>query len=679
MSESDFVYRVHPAIGMARVGNSEEYYIAPESMAGRPDPNNPEIMGGLPIEPGTESKTITSSDLRDKNGALKRQAARFRIYQYPEQEQECYPNGEGIEINIGSNINGKTVTDIIWTVHLANKKANNYVLENPNLGAYQSIIDGYKDGSLPPPRNLLEGPKLNSRDRLQKLVIDPGPRTIKGTDETGVKFDKCTQASCWESGTNTTPLPNYPKSFPEDNFEKLYSPVGNIDTLGELETDSQGHLLVLGAYGRASAWYQDDDTPYPLNDDVDNDGWFDDTADGPVCAVLVFDDGTTQEVHGAWIVSTDPAYAPQILNVVSLWEDIYDSWVRELRLCPAIFQPDRGYNYNYIPYFDRDLSPFFQAAGLQRWVANLPRGAIQAHKTVEEIQSTDRPAETILTGLAYIRNPNNPTEASVGAPLMPFHLGDQGQPFLSPTFTQYFFLTQWNDEKFNPGLGPKLGAGEYLDKATLVNCLGGRFSPGIDMTFIVRQPDIYIQDWETSGSGPFRIKHKPLDYNTAQLNEPFLTEGYVPLHKGSCDGLEPGDTSKFLAIPWHTDYNSCATHETAPNPSTPRKSSTLYWSWPAQRPVAVYVAQDVTNGELGSQFYAVRGTGTESSNPQNQGRYQNRLDILANWHRIGVVMQGNAIDTGTYSREQYLEVESQLSGELDESGVQPWPINAKSD
>jgi hypothetical protein len=56
---SETIYRIHPAIGMARVGNSEEYYIGPET------------EGGLPIKPDTESDTITSNDLRDSEDKQK--------------------------------------------------------------------------------------------------------------------------------------------------------------------------------------------------------------------------------------------------------------------------------------------------------------------------------------------------------------------------------------------------------------------------------------------------------------------------------------------------------------------------------------------------------------------------------------------------------------------------------
>jgi len=51
---ADYVCRVHPAIGIARVGNSEEYYIGPETAAGLPLPDQPDnaARGGLPINPG---------------------------------------------------------------------------------------------------------------------------------------------------------------------------------------------------------------------------------------------------------------------------------------------------------------------------------------------------------------------------------------------------------------------------------------------------------------------------------------------------------------------------------------------------------------------------------------------------------------------------------------------------
>jgi hypothetical protein len=79
---------IYPAIGIARVGNSEsEYFLAPE------------VTDPLPEPPGS---------YRDPTGALKRQAVRLRIY--------------------GLNAAGTPVAELTaenaeirWTVHPANK------------------------------------------------------------------------------------------------------------------------------------------------------------------------------------------------------------------------------------------------------------------------------------------------------------------------------------------------------------------------------------------------------------------------------------------------------------------------------------------------------------------------------------------------------------------------------
>jgi len=81
---------IHPSIGVARLGNSEdEFFLASEV----PEP--------APQPPGY---------YRDSSGALKRQAVRFRIY-------GLNAEGQAIAELTASN------ADIHWTVHLANKKS----------------------------------------------------------------------------------------------------------------------------------------------------------------------------------------------------------------------------------------------------------------------------------------------------------------------------------------------------------------------------------------------------------------------------------------------------------------------------------------------------------------------------------------------------------------------------
>lgn len=680
-------YRIHPSIGISRVGNSDEFYLGPETIAGLKDNINDHQTGGLPIKPHTEKQTIKSSDLRDKHGAFKKQAARFKIYQYLISDQkETYPMNlpeqDIEEIVIGSEINGKKVVNIIWTVHVANKKANTFVLvEEANQ---PQGINSYKGGRLPPIRNSTinnpDAPQpkdpiavLNDPVRVKKLTIDPGPRTVGGINKQAVSFDDKTVASYFD-GSQVTSLPHYPMSFPQDSFSDLDCPTGPINTLGEIQTDQKGRLIVTGGKGRACSWGN-----HQLNGDVNNDQWFDDASDGPVSAVIEFDDGSFQSMDAnAWVTTTDPSYAPQTLNIVPLFEDIYNSWVQKLDLSPELYK-DGQFQCAYKPYFDDDLNPIFKSVALQKWNINLNSMGISYHDQVGQITADTDPAQTGV--IDSVRNPNI-KQQFYQTGYMPLALGDANKSFLAVTETQYFYLNQWTNKAYHPGKGTALNPGEQLDKNVLMNCLGGRFSPGIDLTFIVRQPDLYIKDWSTSGTGPFRVKPADLNYQKINNEKPLLTEGYIPLHTGNT-GLEPGDLSKFMAIPWHTDYNSCATHLPSPNPSG---NTNLFWSWPAQRPVAVYVAKDVAenDGNLttinGNQLqqWSVRGEGTSTHNTvaQNWGRYQNSLNMIKNWQNIGVVIQGNAIDTdadgGPADAEYYLEVASLL-----QEGRQPTnPVEA---
>ena len=700
--------RIHPAIGMARVGNSTEYYLGPETMAASPQEGT-SLTGGLPIKPGTESTTITSGDLRDSQGRLKRQAARFKIYQYPNKGGTIsYPTPGGEEVLIGSTVDGKKVTDIIWTAHLANKKANCWEIdEDANLG-----IELYKQHEVngetvctPPLRNPdFDSPpdqdpyKVNPADpnRLTKLVIDAGPRAIQvSKGNIPIKFDNTTEASYYNACTQSISFqPNYPIQFPASSG-KGKNGSDPIDYLGEILTEPNGRLLVLGGYGLACAFDNKGnfDPSQSLCADVDNNNWLDDTSDGPVTAVLVFEDGSNQAIEGsAWAVITDPAYAPQTLNVVNLWDDVYNTWLECFGLQPEIYS-DGNYNQEYKPYFHDDIFPTLNSAHMQMWNTNLPDQAISAHERVLKLTEA-KPSFDIM---AFIRNPDG-NQNNKGAPLMPLSLGDANQAFLTVSQQQYFFMEQWSKGMSAGASQTLIGPGEQLDKTILYNCLGGRFSPGIDLTFIVRDRNLYNKHWTKPDVGPFRVNAQVFDYSTATKTTPFLGVGYIPLRTNP---VEPGDLCKFMAIPWHTDYNSCATHTPAPNPGgdiTDKNAysgdvnTTLFWSWPAQRPVAVYTFKDLSanNGNLPNQRFSVRGEGTaaqeQMDNPgcpastgfdsiaMNVGRYQDRRNMLTEWPKIGTIIQGPAIDgyPDTYDKNYYLEVES-LFEKDDSNLVVFWP------
>lgn len=722
------VLRIHPAIGLARVGNSDEYYLAPESSAGMAQPGTT-LVGGLPIKPGTESAPISDQDLRDGDGALKRQAQRFRIYQYEDPAAAArYPyQGAVQEITLGSVIDGKKVTDIVWTVHLANKKTNCWQLMESVTPPAIGSLSAYDNNQLPPMRNLdFAGTSAPSDpQRLASLVIDAGPRAIHGANAARIKFDGATTPSWYQPGKGIQPLPDYPVSFPADHFSTLYSPSGTpVQELGAIETDAKGRLIAIGGQGTATGWYQQEvggppgapGQPFPLNDDVNNDGWFDDTSDGPVQAVLVFADGSTLPLAStARVVSTDPAYAPQIRNAITLWDEVYDTWLCCFKLDPSIYngpcmpQDDSGFIKSYQPSFDDDVLPLFRSASLQTFVTSLNDTAVASHQRLAAVNADSDPAKT-LNVPSFIRNPYpNGGQLQSGAPRMPLALGDTGAAYLTLTKTQYFFINQWFQGLYSKTPGIPLTAGELLDKNVLTNCLGGRFSPGIDLTFVVRDTAFYNPAWQDPNVGPFRVNAAPLDYSKATKDNPFLGVGYTPERRNTF--VEPGDVCKFMALPWHTDYNSCATHLPDPNPggdiTNPNqvfdgRNLTLLWSWPAQRPVSVYNYQDLVaaKGTLPQQRFSVRGEGTPTIPGPNAGvyppviingqisgggpdgsffemeqvgRFQNRVDILNHWPEIGTVVQGPAIAgyPTTFDQTYFLEVASRMTNASDL--VEPYP------
>jgi hypothetical protein len=122
------VVKIHPAISIARLGNSPEFFVGPELPGATKPPK-----GGY----------------KDSEGLVKRQAARFRLFGYD-------ANGRPVkEITAADG-------SITWTVHLANKKAawKRFVGLNPNSPLRNAAVT----------------------DRT-KLIIDPGPRSLSGPNQ----------------------------------------------------------------------------------------------------------------------------------------------------------------------------------------------------------------------------------------------------------------------------------------------------------------------------------------------------------------------------------------------------------------------------------------------------------------------------------------------------------------
>jgi hypothetical protein len=585
------VYAIYPAIGIARVGNApEEFYLCPET------------EGGLPILPN--GQPFSEGDFRDSQGRLRRQAARFRI-------MRSIDGGPQVEVTLDS----PEVSDICWHVHLANKKASWYAFQT------DQGEDGYA-----PTHPLRNADKTTLAER-QALIIDPGPRSIAGHAAASVPFSR-----------ETIP-PDYQGNFPPPTLQPY-----TIDTLGELRTDEAGRLLVLGGLGHSGS----DILPPKIDQYANNDGWWDDTSDGPVSVTLTLrESGEQIEVAGAWVLVALPGYAPQIPNLVTLYDTIFDIVVRKQGLRPDIFVQGfwKAGADGYRPYFETDIKPIFARADRYPWVTAIPP---KPHTFDYDRMGNPDPA---LNGfrqyyLDVVRPPggeNVLVNAKTGATMMPYLAGDDclkasapgtvtaaTSKYLRLTDTQYFFLQQWANGWFHPGAAPADTPGDALTRGVLANCVGGAFSPGIEMTWISRNPSIY--------NGAFRIKPRQ------EVPQP-LSLGFDPE-----TGLEPGDVSRYMACPWQADFNECS--------SQPIEGRILWW-WPAQRPEFVYQrptppALKATPGpRLGPQ---VAWVGTEYN--QQAGDYisfPDDLDMVHLWDQLGFVF-----NIGSNAAPHFVEVERRL-------------------
>lgn len=608
------IYKIHPAIGVARVGNSpDSFYLSPERTGAPPIDCGAD---GLPIVKDGMEQPVTR--YKDAKNRIRRQAARFRIYVY----DDASPNGR--EVKIGDTVGatqtksgqvfGGKLVDIQWTVYLANKKSNWY--------EFQQLSGEHGYDSSHPLRNA----GITDANQRQKLIIDPGPRTVSWADKTQ-------RTAGFTRGTSS----GTPECFPPDDLKPNV-----IDTLGQLtsitDSDGKNRLLVLGGLGNSGSSKSGFGEPY-IQNYANNDGWFDDISDGPVTASLVIQvetiDGnpappkmqkTIPVNSSAWVITGYPRYAPQIVDLITMDDLVYDVAVRNSNFAPAIYSKGQ-YNRDYIVYFWRDIWPILQRPFSFQFVADIdPMAGGDPHQTgrgsggnfdptplsippfagedpVDRKNRADR--RMFLYSVLRKAGRENSLYSERAQPgrtffAMPLLCGDNPlsnevpSKFLRLTDTMLFLLRQWADGKFlneeMEDIKPvPLPEGVALDRGVLGNVLGGAFCPGGEACWIMRNPAIY--------SAPYRINTSP-SITPGSLSQPNVVAGAdTPANISA--GLEPGDLTKYSAVPWQADFNECSTQDvdvTYENWNLIEPDSTgdvfkdktwlTYW-WPAHRPVMV--------------------------------------------------------------------------------------------
>lgn len=491
--DSDCIVKagIYPPIGVMRVGNSEhEYFIGP-----------------LVANPAPQTDIYA---YRDKTGALKRQAAEFRIY--------------------GFNAAGKAIkeltmdedTQIVWHAHLANQKAAWY--------QFQMALD-IPDATDAPP-SLLRN--IDVKDR-ESLIIDGGEYTAS---EPNIKDGLIFQGKFQDK-------PVY---------------------LGEMRTDEKGRLIMLGGHGLAENIKGDIAITF-----ANNEGWYDDISDGPITAEVIYK-GAAIKVDPAWVICAPPDYAPMQKSVRTMWDLMRDVAITAGMLHRPI-RPSFTHDIlpifermTNLQWVNAGFAAAFGWGGqfdytTAQWKVKLNnpspaymelRRSISNNFRRYDVSGAEAPQ---LWPWLYGDAINIPTMGSI-------------RQHSTLTTLQLSFLDQWVKGDFDadyvdmtgcPHIPPPITIDslpvaeqpDMLTRAAMEFCLADAFHPGCEMTWPMRTAGMYM--------APFRLKHAPktplvdTSYYGSTMNSDVFTLAKGPL----LGGQVAGGITRWMAIPWQTDTASC--------------------------------------------------------------------------------------------------------------------------
>jgi hypothetical protein len=433
-------YKIHPAIGFARVGKSDAgFFLAPER------------ANGGPIELDDHGE-VAFTGYKDATHLMRRQGARFRVYEYEEVA------GQSTLLREITADDAK----IEWRVRLVCGKAGGVRMDPGGMDA---------DGA---------------------AIVLPGNEFRNQPPVGMTRADLVATVDLTATGKNSKPA-----ALPQARLlqSDLY--------IGEARTDHAGRLVVLPGKGEAKTWT----TPASqLVNFLNNPGWYDDIADGPVDAKLTFANGDVFDAAGAWVVTGPPDFAPNITAITTLYDVAVHAALGELAVVS----------------YPMDVAPILERAASYHWVNDAADEHWQALRD-------------FLADPAQLADPSPAAEALRRSVADSVFKGAAVLDDFRLTKRQIRALERWADGDFVPGADsarPALNEGEELDRAALERCVGGGFFPGIEAGLPLRATDIY--------SEPCR-----------------LTRGKFTDHDGTARQLEAGLLTSRMACPWQADFVEC--------------------------------------------------------------------------------------------------------------------------
>lgn len=557
--------KVYPPLGIARVGNApgpEDYVFAPEVIGGPPT-----LSGSLDDQPAR-----FVDDFRAIDGALKRQAARFRVYAH-------LKDGNIVEVTAA-------MATIEWTVAVANLKAGWYDFEQAMDLPKGPIKDANR-------RNA----DLIGTMRRSRLNIVPAPKSVSGLNALPVRFD---DGQFWS--------------------RNVY--------LGEIRTDDAGRLIVLGGMGTSTA-FRPHLSPLTFANNV---GWHDDVSDGPVRAMVTFARAGSMVAEPGYVVVAPPNFAPDLYGVVTMDDTVREvfhdrGWLQR----PSV----TSFSQDVLPIFQRLTDHQWINHGLfvlHGFGSPLDARDPTVAARMNDASASNAAWRGRVFRLFADPDPNAPFRfqslpQNYGDGLDTWGPGAEKDPskisqgLLTVVRTQYEHLNRWRAGQFTPDWTGRatavpsfstLTAGEqirHLERAPLHACLGGPFHPAIELTWVMRIPSVWKE--------PYRL-------NVLGTNEParqdfgdVLTPAICLAAGGPYDGVAAGALTRFLGLPWQTDHTSCNS-DSDYQPSTYLSMPTF---WGTRAPDQV-----LSEGDY-KRFAALASVGLAGS-LQAQKHAMNRVDWL---------------------------------------------------
>jgi hypothetical protein len=491
--------KIHPAIGIARVGNSPAgYFFAPETL--HPGPlEAPECY-------------------RDTEGNLARQAVRFRVYGYGRG-----PDGREFVVSELT----KATASIRWTVHVANAKAAWYAsatgrpADIPEAGADQFT---------------LRNPGV---DR-SRLVIDPGPRTVSGDDPPNL----------------AVPLEGRLCRTPACLGEIRADSEGRLVFLGGRGAILEASATVPGVGEVAVPG--DDISDGPVDAEVRIKGGDFVPCQGawvltapPAYAPQIRAVRTLYDLLQDVAIAHGRMAAPDPGRIVSFADDILPIFQRlsDLQWLSGIYLQEFGLG---APRWEL-MAP----ALLSKLRAVPPAAGEDPHAVLRRL-ACDSFRTLRATTPDQAQWPPQLGDDAAPWPSVP----DSPRAYLSLAEHQLASLQCWADGKFHDDPGsPALVAPRFdavdpahqpalLDRASLSGCAADAFHPGIDVTWIIRQNAIF------DPGEAFRVRRPagpadPGPWPVSLAPATILAPGSRWLPPG------PGGITRWMAVPWQKDFVEC--------------------------------------------------------------------------------------------------------------------------